>query len=115
MSRVEVEALAERLGSMSDAMIAAARSFLQEKLAMTSADVEAANIREACWSTNECLCVRFATIAGAKSLNNFKRNLPATHTVEDFVPPCLQKLEEILEDVDPTLADNSQLRRGAKL
>ena len=95
-NRVEVQALADGVGDMGVAQVRAARSFMADKMGMDSASIDLAGVKEACWSTNDHLCVKFASRDGARSLNSYKKNLPPNFNCDDFVPPVLRPLEDIL-------------------
>ena len=60
------------MGDIGRARVAAVKSFLSEKMCMGPIEVESAGVVEACWFSNDCLCARFRSIVGAKSLNPFK-------------------------------------------
>ena len=51
---------------------------------------------QVCSTSNDCLLVKFRSISQARSLNQFKKNLPKESCTDDFVPPCLHELEGVL-------------------
>ena len=92
----DLEQLGEDMGDMGRAYIQAIRNFLSEKMLMPQDKINAAEIREACLSADNKLCVKFATREGALSLNGYKKNLPPGQCCEDFVPPALRAWEDVL-------------------
>ena len=106
--RADVFAAAANMGDMGLAQINAVKAFMENVMGMSREEVRNAAVREACWTSNDCLLVKFNSIAGARTLNKFKKNLPKDMAADDFVPPCMRDWEDVLIRYGDQLRANRQ-------
>ena len=81
--------------TMEEAQVQSARNFLKNKLKINGDEVDMMEIPSACFSTDDKLCVKFATMKDIRTVNSHKINLEDQDTVDDIVPPVLQELKTI--------------------
>ena len=48
--------------------------------------IDSIDIREACWSRGDTLCVKLASHNGVRTVNRYKRNLNQDFNCDDFIP-----------------------------
>ena len=63
--RTEVNTLVSELGNLGQAQVASVKKFLGDKMLKSPDDIHKANIVEACWTTKDCLLVKFKSVSGA--------------------------------------------------
>ena len=72
-NRTSLTSLASTIGSMTLAQMAATKEFLKLRMGMSKLEVANAGVAQADWTNNDCLRVKFMSVAHARSLNPFKK------------------------------------------
>ena len=75
IKNTDVASLVSQVGDMARALVCAARQFLHEKLGMPAEEVRKAGGVQACSTDGDKLLVKFGSIAQARLLNQYKKNL----------------------------------------
>ena len=69
---------------------------MSEKMGMEGEVIDSIDIREACWSRGDNLCVKLASRNGVRTVNKYKRNLNQDFNCDDFIAPALERHEDVL-------------------
>ena len=91
-----LQALVEQHGDMSAAQVAFVRQFMRDVLLMPEEEIRKCSQVTVCSTEGDCLLAKFGSVLQVKTLNQYKKNLPRDLRVDDFVPPCLAQLEQVL-------------------
>ena len=76
VSVTDLDSLVQREGNMGRALLAMARKFMREKLGMSEEEVLRTGVKQVCSTDRENILVKFGSIHQARSINQFKKNLP---------------------------------------